>query len=72
MINFKQVGKKLTAYRKKFGLTQDQIAEKLFVTRQLISKWENGVGVPSIDCLLELCRIYQTTFEDILCLEDET
>ncbi len=72
MINFKQVGKKLTAYRKKYGWTQDQIAEKLFVTRQLISKWENGVGVPSIDCLLELCKLYQTTFEDILCLEDET
>ncbi len=44
MINFKQVGKKLTAYRKKYGWTQDQIAEKLFVTRQLISKWENGVS----------------------------
>lgn len=72
MIDFKQVGKKLTAYRKKYGWTQDQIAEKLFVTRQLISKWENGVGVPSIDCLLELCKLYQTTFEDILCLEDET
>ncbi|MDE7264369.1 MAG: helix-turn-helix domain-containing protein [Anaeroplasmataceae bacterium] len=70
MIDFNLVGKKLTKYRKEFGLTQDEVAEHLYVTRQLVSKWEKGIGVPSIDCLLELCRLYQTSFEDILCLDE--
>lgn len=70
MINFNLVGKKLTKYRKELGLTQDEVAEKLYVTRQLVSKWEKGIGVPSIDCLLELCRLYQKSFEDILCLDE--
>ncbi|MDE6584177.1 MAG: helix-turn-helix domain-containing protein, partial [Anaeroplasmataceae bacterium] len=68
MINFILVGEKLAKYRKESGLTQDEVAERLFVTRQLVSKWENGTGIPSIDCLLELCKLYQKTFEDILCL----
>lgn len=70
MINFILVGEKLAKYRKEMGLTQDDVAEKLFITRQLVSKWEKGSGVPSIDCLLELCKLYQKSFEDILCIED--
>lgn len=70
MIDFHQVGLKLTEYRKKKGWTQDVVAEKLFVTRQLVSRWENGQGAPSIDSLFELCKLYDTTFEDILCLDD--
>ena len=70
MINFILVGEKLAKYRKESGLTQDEVAARLFVTRQLVSKWETGSGIPSIDCLLELCKLYQKTFEDILCLND--
>lgn len=70
MIDFYLVGQKLTKLRKEVGLTQDEVAQSLFVTRQLISKWEKGNGVPSIDCLLELCKLYNTTFEDILCLDE--
>ncbi len=71
MIDFVKVGAKMTKYRKELKLTQDDIASKLYVSRQLISKWENGVGVPSIDVLVELCRLFQTTFEELLCLNDE-
>lgn len=71
MIDFVKVGSKITLYRKKQNLTQDDIAEKLFVSRQLVSKWENGTGVPSIDVLLELCKLFQITFEELLCLNDE-
>lgn len=70
MINFNKVGNKIMNYRKELNLTQDELAEKLFVTRQLVSKWENGTGVPSIDVLLELCKLFNKTFEDILCLND--
>lgn len=71
MIDFVRVGMKITMYRKKFNLTQDDIARMLYVSRQLVSKWENGTGVPSVDVLLEFCRIFHTTFEDLLCLNDE-
>lgn len=71
MIDFVKVGSKITKYRKEQNLTQDDIAEKLFVSRQLVSKWENGTGVPSIDVLLDLCKLFGITFEEILCLNDE-
>lgn len=71
MIDFKKVGNKISKYRKNNNLTQDDLAEKLFVTRQLVSKWENGTGIPSIDVLLELSKIFKVSFEDVLCLNDE-
>ena len=52
-------------------LTQDDLAEKLYVSRQLVSKWENGTGVPSIDVLLDLAKLFHITFEELLCLNDE-
>ena len=71
VIDFVRVGMKITRYRKKLNLTQDDIARMLYVSRQLVSKWENGTGVPSVDVLLEFCKIFHTTFEDLLCLNDE-
>ena len=71
MIDFVKVGIKISEYRKKENLTQDDIALKLFVSRQLVSKWENGTGIPSIDVLLELCKLFHTTFEDLLCLDEK-
>ena len=71
MIDFVRVGMKITKYRKELNLTQDDIARMLYVSRQLVSKWENGTGVPSVDVLLEFSKIFHTTFEDLLCLNDE-
>ena len=70
MIDFVSVGKKIMFYRKKLNLTQDELASKLFVTRQNISKWENGSGIPSIDSILELSKIFNITIENLLCLDD--
>ena len=71
MIDFIQVGKKLANYRKQNNMTQDDLASMLFVTRQLISKWEKGVGVPSLDVVIELSKIFKVSIEDLLCLNDE-
>lgn len=71
MIDFVKVGSKITKYRKELNLTQDDIALKLYVSRQLVSKWEKGLGVPSIDVLIELCKIFKITFEELLCLNEE-
>lgn len=71
VIDFIKVGMKLVKYRKLNNFTQDDIALKLFVSRQLVSKWENGTGIPTIDVLLELSKLYHVTFEELLCLNDD-
>jgi|SRR5690554_5023057 len=70
MIDFYKVGNKITTYRKLNNMTQDELAEKLNVTRQALSKWELGTSAPSINSLLELCKIFETNFKDLLCLND--
>lgn len=71
MIDFCQVGNKITKYRKASGLTQDELADKLYVTRQALSKWENGISVPSIDTLIDLSHIFNVTIDDLLCLDEK-
>lgn len=71
MIDFVRVGQQITLHRRKNNLTQDMLADKLFVTRQALSKWENGTGVPSTDTILELCKIFSIGIEELLCLNDD-
>ena len=71
MIDFVKVGKKITLNRKKLNLTQDDLAEMLLVTRQLVSKWENGIGVPSTDDLITMSKIFKISIDDLLCLDEE-
>lgn len=56
----------LVTLRKKHGLTQLELAEKLNVSRQAISRWEVGAAVPSIDNLKTLSDIYGVSVDDIL------
>lgn len=70
MIDFAKVGQKIIWYRKQASMTQDELASKLFVTRQALSKWELGTGIPSVDSLLGLCNIFRISFEEILCLNE--
>lgn len=70
MIDFVNVGNKISEYRKLNNLTQDELADKLFVTRQALSKWENGTSIPSIDTIIELSKIFNISFEDLLCLDE--
>ena len=71
MIDAVQVGLKISALRKKNKMSQEELAEKLFVTRQALSKWELGQGLPSIDTIIELAKIFSTDFEDLLCLGED-
>ena len=71
MIDFVKVGKRIADLRRSFGLSQDELAEKLFVTRQAVSKWENGMSVPSIDILSDICRMFSVSFEELLGLFDK-
>ena len=46
-------------YRVKNGLTQDELAEKVFVTRQAVSRWENGETLPNTETLKLLSKVYR-------------
>ncbi len=69
MIDFVKVGNKIASLRTLRGLSQEELAEKLYVTRQALSKWENG-SVPSIDIVLQLAKSFDVSFEELLCLND--
>jgi len=61
-----ELGEKLQALRKNRGLTQEELAEALYVSRTAVSKWESGRGYPSIDSLKELSRFYSVSIDDLL------
>ena len=53
----------LKIYRRESGLTQEQVAEKLNVSRQAVAKWENGDTLPDIESCIALADLYGTTVE---------
>ena len=61
-----KIGKFIAECRKKQGLTQMQLAEKLNITDRAISKWENGRSMPDSSIMLELCDILKITVNDLL------
>ena len=60
------LGKRIMENRKKLGLPQDQLAEKLGVTAQAVSKWENDLSCPDITMLPKLAEIFGTTTDILL------
>lgn len=57
---------KLQQLRKHRGLTQEELAEILFVSRTAVSKWESGRGLPSIDSLKAISAFFGVTIDDLL------
>ena len=57
---------KLQELRKNRGLTQEELAECLYVSRTAISKWESGRGYPSIDSLKEISKFFSVSIDDLL------
>ncbi len=60
---------KLQELRKSRKLTQEELAEALFVSRTAISKWESGRGYPSIDSLKEISLYFSVTIDELLSSE---
>ena len=50
-------GDKLIELRKKNGYSQEELAEKLYITDRAVSKWERGLSLPDADKMLDLCNI---------------
>lgn len=60
-----KIGKFISEKRKEIGITQSELAEKLYITDRAISKWENGVCMPDVGTIPELCKILNITINDL-------
>ncbi len=63
------LGKRIMANRKRLGLTQDQLAERLGVTAQAVSKWENDQSCPDIGTLPKLAALFGVSTDELLGVE---
>lgn len=61
-----KTGKFIAQMRKEQGLTQSQLADKLFISNKTISKWETGKGLPEVSLMLPLCEILGINVNELL------
>ena len=64
-----EFNEKLQELRRQKGLTQEQLAAELFVSRTAVSKWEQGKGYPSLDSLKRISEIFEVTVDELLSSE---
>ncbi len=63
---------KLQTLRKQNSFSQEELAEKLGVSRQAVSKWESGAAIPEVEKLIELSRIFGVSLNELLQVEETT
>lgn len=61
-----EFNEKLQELRRRKGLTQEELAEALYVSRAAISKWESGRGLPNIDSLKAISKFFSVSLDDLL------
>lgn len=61
-----ELNERLRELRKKAGYSQEELAEELNISRQAVSKWENGTANPDINNLIQLAKLYQVSTDYIL------
>ena len=61
-----EFNEKLQELRKRKGITQEELAKKLYVSRTAISKWESGRGYPSIDSLKSIANFFSVTIDELV------
>lgn len=66
MLDRQQIGLRISVLRKKAGLSQAELAEKLGVSPQAVSKWESGKNLPDIDTFCELAWLFNTALDSFL------
>lgn len=66
MLNLEMLGNKITKHRKENKMTQMELAESLYVTHQAVSKWENGISIPSIEILFEITKLFKVSIDYLL------
>ena len=61
-----QLGTNIAMYRKEYGLTQAQLAEKLNFSDKAVSKWERGESMPDVLTLVQIARLFSVSVDDLL------
>ncbi len=61
-----EIGNRIRKYRKESGLTQEQLAEKISVTKSRVSNWEQGINRPDADIIGKICRALNVSPSDLL------
>ena len=61
-----ELGSQIKKYRNEFSLSQDALAEKVYVSRQTISNWENGKSYPDVNSLVLLSEVFQTSIDRLI------
>ena len=65
------LSEKLVMLRKQNGFSQEELAEKLKIARQTVSKWETGLAIPELDGLISLSRLYGIPIDRIVKNDDD-
>ncbi len=65
-----EFNQKLQELRKQKGLTQEELAESLYVSRTAISKWESGRGYPNIESLKAIAKFFSVTLDELLSTDE--
>lgn len=65
-----EFNEKLQTLRKQKGLTQEELASALYVSRTAISKWESGRGYPGIESLKEIAKFFSVTIDELLSCDE--
>ena len=65
-MNMNMISKYLRFLRKGHSYTQDDLAKKLNISRQAVSKWETGTAIPDLEVLLKISKLYDITINDLL------
>ena len=60
------IGERLISLRKSKNLSQEQVADKLNVTRQTISKWETDQSMPDLDKIVPICELFDISTDELL------
>ena len=66
MLDYKKTGKFICEERQKRNITQEELGDQLYVTRQAVSKWERGKCMPDYDSLLRLGEIFSLSLNEII------
>ena len=66
MIDYKDFGKRIRVLRRAQRITQEELAEKLNVSRQAVSKWECGESLPDTDNLITIARLYGVSLDELV------
>ena len=61
-----KIGKFISSLRKEKNITQELLAQKLYITDRAVSKWERGLSLPDADKMLDLCNILEISVNELL------